>query len=84
MKRLEAMFIEFNKVLKAKGVVATIDQVKEMLDYNEHEQANEFYQQRMEDKMDYERALNMYDGLANAVKLVYDTKVQMQDEMEVA
>lgn len=82
MRKLDAMFIELKRVLDDKGVHVNVEEVKELMDYNEHEQENEFYYQRMVDKMEYERALNMYNGLANAIKIV--AKAQMQERKEVA
>ena len=82
MRKLEGYFIELQYVLMGKGVITTIEQVKEFVDYNEHEQANEFYYQRMLDKMEYEKELNNFDGLANGIKLV--AKAQMQERKEVA
>lgn len=67
MRKLEAMFIEFQVVLKAKGIEVELAEVMEMLDYHEWEQ--ETY---MEVKMEYERNLNHYNGLANAIKCYYN------------
>lgn len=76
--KLDKLFSELNSVLQAKGVDVSITQLKELMDYREWDQ--ESY---MVAKMECERDLNCYSGLANAIKITALNE-QMQHETEVA
>lgn len=78
MKKLEAMFIEMNSVLKAKGVDVSVTQLKDLMDYQDWDQES-----HMIAKMEYERELNFYSGISNAIKITVLNK-QMQHDSEVA
>lgn len=71
LQKLNQMFEDLHEVVKAKGVLMNIDQLKQAMDFTEYEADREDIVSFMICKLEAEYDLNKYDGLANAIKMVY-------------
>ena len=70
LQKLNRMFEELHEVVKAKGVLMDIDQLKQAMDFTEYEADRGDIVTFMISKLEVEYELNKYDGLANAIKMI--------------
>ena len=71
LQKLNRMFEELHEVVKAKGVLMDIDQLKQAMDFTEYEADRCDIVTFMISKLEVEYELNKYDGLANAIKMIH-------------
>lgn len=71
LQKLNQMFEDLHEVVKAKGVLMNMDQLKQVMDFTEYEADRVDIVNFMISKLEAEYELNKYDGLANAIKMVY-------------
>ena len=70
LQKLNHMFEELHEVVKAKGVLMDIDQLKQAMDFTDYEAGRGDIVNFMINKLEVEYELNKYDGLANAIKMI--------------
>lgn len=71
LQKLNQMFEELHEVVKAKGVLMNIDQLKQAMDFTEYEADRSDIVNFMISKLKMEKEFDNYKGLANAIKIVY-------------
>lgn len=71
LQKLNQMFEELHEVVKAKGVLMNIDQLKQAMYFTEYEADRGDIVNFMISKLEAEYELNKYDGLANAIRMVH-------------
>lgn len=77
LKKLDKMFEDLHEVVKAKGVLMNIDQLKQAMDFTDYEADRVDIVNFMISKLEVEKELDNYKGLANAIKMIHkeiDTK----------
>ena len=70
LQKLNRMFEDLHEVVKAKGILMDIDQLKQAMDFTEYEVDRGDLVTFMISKLEAEYELNKYDGLANAIKMI--------------
>ena len=70
LQKLNRMFEELHEVVKAKGVLMDINQLKQAMDFTDYEAERVDIVNFMINKLEAEYELNKYDGLANAIKMI--------------
>ena len=70
LQKLNRMFEDLHEVVKAKGVLMDIDQLKQAMDFTDYESDRGDIVTFMISKLEVEYELNKYDGLANAIKMI--------------
>ena len=70
LQKLNQMFEDLHEVVKAKGVLMNMDQLKQVMDFTEYEADRIDIVKFMISKLEAEYELNKYDGLANAIKMI--------------
>lgn len=70
LQKLNRMFEDLHEVVKAKGVLMDIDQLKQAMDFTDYEAGRGDIVNFMINKLEVEYELNKYDGLANAIKMI--------------
>lgn len=70
LQKLNQMFEDLHEVVKAKGVLMNMDQLKQVMDFTEYEADRVDIVNFMISKLEAEYELNKYDGLANAIKMI--------------
>ena len=70
LQKLNRMFEDLHEVVKAKGVLMDIDQLKQAMDFTKYEADRGDIVTFMISKLEVEYELNKYDGLANAIKMI--------------
>lgn len=71
LQKLDRMFEELHEVVKAKGVLMDMDQLKQAMDFTEYEADRDDIVTFMIGKLEVEYELNKYDGLANAIVMIH-------------
>lgn len=79
LNRMVEMLQELNEVVKEKGLDLHINELERHLDFTDHERENERAVMYMVNKLEIEKALNNYNGLANAIRMA----VQYEQQQEV-
>lgn len=71
LQKLNQMFEDLHEVVKAKGVLMNIDQLKQAMDFTDYEADRSDIVNFMISKLEMEKEFDNYKGLANAIKIVY-------------
>ena len=71
LQKLNQMFEDLHEVVKAKGVLMNMDQLKQAMDFTEYEADRIDIVKFMISKLEAEYELNKYDGLANGIVNIY-------------
>ena len=79
LNRMVEMLDELNEVVKTKGVHVEIDEIERHLDIFKHGRELEQNVKHVINKLEVEKALNGYNGLANAIRMA----VQYEQQQEV-
>lgn len=78
LQKLNRMFEDLHEVVKAKGVLMNMDQLKQAMDFTDYEADRGDIVKFMISKLEAEYELNKYDGLANAIKMTHK-KIDAKD-----
>lgn len=77
LQKLDKMFEDLHEVVKAKGVLMNMNQLKQAMDFTDYEADRVDIVNFMISKLEVEKELDNYKGLANAIKMIHkeiDTK----------
>ncbi len=79
LSRMVEMLQELHEVVRAKGIVLDMDELERHLDITKHGREDTRNVEYVINKLEIEKALNGYNGLANAVRMA----IQYERQQEV-
>ena len=71
LQKLNRMFEDLHEVVKAKGVLMNINQLKQAMDFTDYEAGRNDIVNFMISKLEMEKEFDNYKGLANAIKMIH-------------